>query len=58
VRGADMNIFTPHPPLRGTLSLRARDFQKKAPDRGFNPQPGAFLLRRLNGPEDQAGPGI
>jgi hypothetical protein len=25
VRGAEILFFTPHPPLRGTLSLRERD---------------------------------
>jgi hypothetical protein len=27
VRGAKTRLFTPHPPLRGTLSLRERDSQ-------------------------------
>jgi hypothetical protein len=26
VRGAKILLFTPHPPLRGTLSLQERDF--------------------------------
>jgi hypothetical protein len=30
VRGAKMLLFSPHPPLRGTLSLRARDSQTNA----------------------------
>jgi hypothetical protein len=32
VRGAKILLFTPHPPLRGTLSLRARDLPQTFSD--------------------------
>jgi hypothetical protein len=32
VRGAKMLLFTPHPPLRGTLSLQERDLPQTLPN--------------------------